>query len=158
MRADEDLVEQSKSGDRSAFEQLFIKYRDMVFNVAWSISGNREQAEDITQETFVKAYLGLPAFRGASRFTTWLYRIAVNQALRTKSSRDRRTEMERPLGELVAASGHQQPGEVLELLEMEKSVRRAIADLPPRPTPNISSAEALLQQLSASGIMGAADR
>ncbi len=103
----------------------------MVFNVAWSISGDREQAEDIAQETFVKAYLGLPAFRGASKFTTWLYRIAVNQALRMKSSRRRRTEMERPLDELVAASGHRQSGEVLELSEMEKSVRRAIAELPP---------------------------
>lgn len=130
MPADEAMVERGKSGDRGAFEKLFLKYRDMVFNVAWSISGDRELAEDIAQETFVKAYLGLRGFRGRSKFSTWLYRIAVNEALHAKTTRKRRAEVEQPLDDLVPASDQPAPGEAAELSAMEKSVRRAIAELP----------------------------
>lgn len=130
MPADEELVERCKSGDRSAFEELFTRHRDTVFGVAWSISGSREQAEDITQETFVKAFVGLPGFRGGSKFTTWLYRIAVNQALRTRTVCARRAEAEQPLQNSTLASEDKEPGEAAELSAMEASVRRAIAELP----------------------------
>jgi len=131
MPANDDLVERCRSGDRRAFEELFIKHRDMVFNVVWSISGDREQAEDITQETFVKAYLGFSGFRGGSKFSTWLYRIAVNQALRTKSTGMRRARAEQPLDDRVLPFDGPEPEEALRLSETERSVRRAICELPP---------------------------
>ena len=131
MSADEDLVGRVNSGDRSAFEELFAKYRDTVFNLAASVSGSREQAEDITQEVFVRAYLGLSGFRGGSKFTTWLYRIAVNQSLRTKSVGFRRAEVEQAIDDLVLASDEPEPGEAAERSETERRVRRAILELSP---------------------------
>lgn len=130
MPTDEELVELSKAGDRTSFEQLFVKYRDAVFNLARSVVGDAEQAEDTTQETFVRAYVGLPGFRGRSQFRTWLYRIAVNQALRVKSASARRKHVEQPLEDLSLCSDRPEPGEALELSEIQKSVRRAIAELP----------------------------
>lgn len=131
MPTDEALVERAKLADQDAFEELFIKYRDMVFNLAWRISGSREEAEDITQKTFVKAYLGLFSFRGRSRFTTWLYRIAVNEALRARSSGIRRAEAEQPINDLVPPSDEPDPARAAQLSEMERGVRRAISELPP---------------------------
>lgn len=130
MLADAELVERFKSGEKPVFEELFTKYQDMVFNIAWSMSGNRELAEDITQEAFVRAYLGLPAFRGKSAFKTWLYRIAVNQALRTRGQFARRIEAEQPMEDLMLTSDERSPDEAAEASEMERSVREAIASLP----------------------------
>ena len=131
MTSDEDLVQRCRSGDRSAFELLFTRHRDSVFNVALSISGNRELAEDITQEVFVRAYLGLSGFRGGCRFSTWLYRIAVNQALRMRSVGSRRAEKEQALDDVILTSDAPGPEESAERSETENRVRRAIADLPP---------------------------
>lgn len=127
---DGDLVQRFKSGDQSAFEGLYANHRDKVFNLAWSISGNREQAEDITQDTFMRAYIGLPNFRGNAKFATWIYRIAVNQSLRAKSRSVRRGNAEQPLEELDFAWKGPGPDEAAEFSVMEAAVRRAISSLP----------------------------
>ena len=131
MPTDEELVERSRAGDRSAFEELFIRYRDVVFNVAWSISGDREQAEDITQEAFVRAYRGLVGFRGESRFSTWLYRIVVNQAIRTKGVAGRRQRQETRIEDATMASGDLQPDGAAERSDLERRVRGALSELSP---------------------------
>ena len=130
MLTDAELVERFKSGERAVFEALFSKYQDMVFNIAWSISGDRELAEDITQEAFVKAYLGLSGFRGRSAFKTWLYRIAVNQSLRMRSRTVRRTEVEHQMEDMDLPSEEKAPDEAAETSEKERRVREAIAELP----------------------------
>jgi RNA polymerase sigma-70 factor (ECF subfamily) len=75
------LVAAAKGGDISAFETLVGRYERKIFRLAQNITQNREDAEDVMQESFLKSYQHLAEFQGNSRFYTWLVRIAVNQAL-----------------------------------------------------------------------------
>jgi RNA polymerase sigma-70 factor (ECF subfamily) len=75
------LVARAKAGDTAAFEQLVRQYERQIFRVAQHITQNREDAEDITQDAFLKAYEKLEQFQGNSKFSTWLVRIAVNESL-----------------------------------------------------------------------------
>jgi RNA polymerase sigma-70 factor (ECF subfamily) len=75
------LVERCRCGDMDAFEQVVAETQSGVYNLAYSVLGNHEEAEDVTQEVYVRVWRALPAFRGEARFTTWLYRIAVNSSL-----------------------------------------------------------------------------
>lgn len=75
------LVQAAKGGDIAAFEQLVKKYDRNVFRIAQHITQNREDAEDVVQDAFLKAYQNLKQFQGNSKFYTWLVRIAVNEAL-----------------------------------------------------------------------------
>jgi len=83
QRSDQDLVQDVRNGDRRAFTELMHRYQERVYWVARRIVGNHDDADEVTQETFVKAYVGLGEFRGDASFYTWLYRIAVNLSLNT---------------------------------------------------------------------------
>lgn len=72
------LVTQCRDGDSAAFERLIIKYQDRIYNVILKISGNKDDAAELTQETFVKLLEKIDTFKGNSAFYTWLFRIAVN--------------------------------------------------------------------------------
>lgn len=75
------LVERVKSGDMSAFDTLTKKYRERLYCVVYNMVSNREDAMDIVQNAFIKAFSSINSFRGTSAFYTWLYRIAVNSAI-----------------------------------------------------------------------------
>ena len=75
------LVSQAREGDITAFSELVRRYEGKIFRLAQHITQNREDAEDVLQETFMKAYEHLDQFKGDSKFYTWIVRIAVNQAL-----------------------------------------------------------------------------
>jgi RNA polymerase sigma-70 factor (ECF subfamily) len=75
------LVAQSREGDATAFNELVRRYEGKIFRLAQHVTQNREDAEDVLQETFLKAYEHLDQFKGDSKFYTWIVRIAVNQAL-----------------------------------------------------------------------------
>jgi RNA polymerase sigma-70 factor (ECF subfamily) len=75
------VVAQARSGDATAFSELLRRYEGKIFRLALHITQNREDAEDVLQETFLKAYEHLDQFQGQSKFYTWIVRIAVNQAL-----------------------------------------------------------------------------
>jgi RNA polymerase sigma-70 factor (ECF subfamily) len=75
------LVAAARSGDHQAFEELVLRHKQKVFTVAQRITNNREDAEDVVQESFHKAFLHLDSFQEKSRFSTWLTRIAMNEAL-----------------------------------------------------------------------------
>jgi len=75
------LVAQSRDGDTTAFNELVRRYERKIFRLAQHITQNREDAEDVLQETFLKAYEHLDQFKGDAKFYTWIVRIAVNQAL-----------------------------------------------------------------------------
>src|ERR1700712_3236269 len=75
------LVARAKQGDTAAYEQLVRQYERQIFRVAQHITQNREDAEDIAQDAFLKAYEKLDQFQGNSKFSTWLVRIAVNESL-----------------------------------------------------------------------------
>ena len=85
------LVERVKNGDMSAFDTLTLKYRERLFGVVYNMLGNREDAMDIVQDAFIKAFSSIHSFKGNSAFYTWLYRIAVNMSITfLKRSRMRR--------------------------------------------------------------------
>jgi RNA polymerase sigma-70 factor, ECF subfamily len=80
-RSDQELVRASRRGDRDAFRELVERYERKVVSIAVGMVHNREDAVEIAQETFVKAYENLVRFKGESSFYTWLYRIVVNRAI-----------------------------------------------------------------------------
>lgn len=83
QEADSDwgLVQRVQSGEVGAFDQLIVKYRERVYSVVYNMTSNREDAADLTQEAFIKAFQSINRFQGQSSFFTWLYRIAVNSTL-----------------------------------------------------------------------------
>lgn len=78
---DIDIAQKAGSGDKAAFAQLFEKYKTFVWNVAYRMTYDFDEAEDLTQEVFIKVWENLNSFRGDSAFSTWIYRITVNQTL-----------------------------------------------------------------------------
>jgi RNA polymerase sigma-70 factor (ECF subfamily) len=88
--SDEELAALAAAGDASAFEALVSRYQGRVYRLACRLTGGEGDAQDVLQETFLGAYRGLPSFRGASRFSTWLYRIATNAALMLRRRQSRR--------------------------------------------------------------------
>ena len=84
-----ELVRKSQLGDRSAFEQLVLRHQALVFSLAYKLTGNREMANDVAQEAFIRAWKAIEKFRGDSTFSTWIYRITVNTAwtLRKKAKK-----------------------------------------------------------------------
>jgi RNA polymerase sigma-70 factor (ECF subfamily) len=86
---DQLLVVASKNGDQEAFAQLVQRYQRLVFNLVYRMLHQYEEATEITQETFLAAWQGLPSFRGDARFPTWLYRIAYNCSLKQLELRKR---------------------------------------------------------------------
>jgi RNA polymerase sigma-70 factor (ECF subfamily) len=119
------LVERVRAGDVSAYDTLVRKYERQIFRIALRITQNREDAEDVTQDTFVKGFEKLDQFQGNSKFYTWLVRIAVNESL--MRLRKRRT------GKMVSID---------EDVETEEgSVPRDLADWAPDPEQNYSQAE-----------------
>jgi RNA polymerase sigma-70 factor (ECF subfamily) len=79
--ADLGIVRQVQAGDVGAFDKLIVKYRERVFGVVYNLTANREDASDLTQEAFIKAFQAINRFQGNCSFFTWLYKIAVNTTL-----------------------------------------------------------------------------
>jgi len=75
------LIKKSKAGNKQAFGRLIQKYQEQILYLAYDLTGNYEDAQDLAQETFIKAYDKLSQFEERSRLSTWLYRIAVNLAM-----------------------------------------------------------------------------
>lgn len=119
------LVEAARAGDIGAFESLVRRYDRNVFRIAQHITQNREDAEDVVQDAFLKAYQNLGQFQGQSKFYTWLVRIAVNEAL--MRLRRRRPERMISLDEDVKTE--------------EDSMPREVADWSPNPEQQYTQAE-----------------
>lgn len=81
FREDSFYIERIRQGDSAAFTQIVEKHKDLVYTIVVRILQNREDAEEIAQDVFVKAYQALESFEGKSKFSTWLYRIAYNAAI-----------------------------------------------------------------------------
>jgi RNA polymerase sigma-70 factor, ECF subfamily len=113
-------------GDRRAFEQIYRRHAGWVFGLCLRLSGQRELAEDCTQETFVAAWRGLSGFERRSKFSTWLHRIAVNSVL---ARRRRPGDVDPPEGEASAAEALNVTGAMDAAGHVD--LERAIAVLPP---------------------------
>lgn len=90
MALEEQLVKKSLQGDTVAFEELVIQYQNKIYALSYRYMGNEEDAYDMTQEAFLKAYRSLRTFKGDSSFGTWLYRVATNVCLDELRRRKRR--------------------------------------------------------------------
>ncbi len=97
------LLEACRLGDRRAMETLYHRFKRRVFSLVARIAGAHE-AEEVSQEVFVRIFRGLPRFRGESQLSTWIYRLAVNAALSHVERRPRRAEGEEALAQIPAAA------------------------------------------------------
>lgn len=132
------IVRKVLQGDVNAFEKLVTEYEKAVYAIAQRMTGNAEDAADMTQETFIKAYNSLSSFRGDSKFSVWLYRIANNVCLDFLRSKSRRPTVslstEDDDGEetqLDIADESQSPELLLESSLTRDAVRRGLDSLPP---------------------------
>lgn len=87
---DAELVLKAQRGDLHAFDELVERYHGKIYGLTYNMTSNREDAEDLTQEVFVKAFEALPRFQGKSSFYTWIYRIAVNKTINYRKKRNRK--------------------------------------------------------------------
>ena len=133
------LVERAKAGDQAAFETLVKQYERQIFRTALHITQNREDAEDITQDVFVKAFTKLDQFQGNSKFSTWLVRIAVNERLmrlrKRKTSKTVSMDQDVETGEGSIprdfAEWRPNPEQNYNQAELAEILRKTIAGLPP---------------------------
>lgn len=124
------LVEAALAGSAEAFDVLVTRHRRAVYQLCYRYVHHHGDAADLTQDTFVRAWRALPAFRGQARFSTWLYRIAVNVSLNKVTAR---TPPDEPLdAETLVDRRQPRPGDALLAAERAALVRAAVAALPPR--------------------------
>ena len=134
---DQELVARVQKGDKKAFDLLVIKYQQKVIKLIMRFVRDPVEAQDVTQEAFIKAYRALPKFRGDSAFYTWLYRIAINTAKNHLVAQGRRppnddidaVEAEQYEGAL-ALKEHATPEHMILKDELQHAVFKAIEDLP----------------------------
>ncbi|WP_326946608.1 sigma-70 family RNA polymerase sigma factor [Bacillus alveayuensis] len=117
----------AKKGDEHAFRLLIEKYRDYLFKTVYSIIRNEKDAEDVTQEVFVRMYLSLPQYQSKG-FKTWMTRIAVNYAIDIKRKRQRQRE---ELLESVEAEANESIELPIIQKEERERIRRRLQDIPP---------------------------
>ena len=126
---DTQLVKASQQGDQDAFAFLVQRHQRRVFNLSLRMLQDYEDADEITQEVFLAAWQGLPAFRGEARFSTWLYRIAYHCCLRQLERRKR----ERAQHSVIQAEQfleEKQAKDLLELRDQQAIVREQMEKLP----------------------------
>jgi RNA polymerase sigma-70 factor (ECF subfamily) len=129
---DEAALMRLRSGDTEAYAELVRRYQSRVYSIACGFVGPGDEALDVTQDVFVKAYADRARFRGHSSFYTWLYRITVNTCIDRvrRTSRERRVMMD-DIGQ-AAAPVLDDPAHLLETKELAQAVERAIARLSPK--------------------------
>jgi RNA polymerase sigma-70 factor (ECF subfamily) len=133
------LVTEAKAGSYAAFEELVNRYEKKIFRLGLNLTGNPEDAEDVLQEAFLKAFEHLPEFREDSRFYTWLVRIAINEGL--MKLRKRHADKSVPIEDAVGEEGEVVPREfrdwkpnpeqVYAQAEIEAILRNAAGSLAP---------------------------
>ena len=127
---DEELVRACVEGDRSAFDLLVTRHQRQVYRLCYRLVGNHEDAAELSQDAFVRAYRALPKFERTAAFTTWLHRITVNVCLNRLALKTPKHEQLETRGPWRADTERADAAVIRE--ERAKQVRRAIARLPPR--------------------------
>ncbi len=128
-----ELVERAVAGERGAFDELVrLTYRD-AFGLALRLTGKEEDARDVVQDAYLRAYRSLGRFRGEARFSTWLYRIVANCSSTHTTKRQRYRHEQLPDDDLVVDSRPESdPAAQAEAAGLRRALDAAIADLPPR--------------------------
>ena len=133
-----EVVEAVRNGDSAAFEQLVLENQQRVYNLALRMVGNPDDAYDMSQEAFIKAYNSIQSFRGDSKFSVWLYRLTTNVCLDFLRSETRKShgsltfaEEENDDKELEIPDERFSPQDEAERRELREAVRRGLKALPP---------------------------
>lgn len=128
------LVARAQAGDSRAFEALVRRYRKRIYALALHLAGSASDADDITQDVFLRAYRALHTFEGRSEFFTWVYRMTVNRSLNARRDRDRRGEQpmdDDPRLEMaVAVDAPESPAREAELRQTYARLLRSLDALP----------------------------
>lgn len=127
--ADAELVMSCLREDVSAFETLVHRYERAVYNIAFRLVSDREEARDITQTVFLKAYQGLRSYDTGRDFHSWLYRIAVNESINSRRGRKRTEPLSPAESERSAFGGN--PEQSVENAERRRSIEEALMTLKP---------------------------
>jgi len=135
--SEQELVARARAGDQDAFEQLVLANQNKVYSLALRMAGDREEAADLAQEAFLKAWQGLHSFQGDSSFATWVYRLATNVCIDFLRRQKRRREVEPAVslddeeaGWAEPADLSQDPQRQLERSEAAQAVARGLEALP----------------------------
>jgi RNA polymerase sigma-70 factor (ECF subfamily) len=123
-----ELILKFKQGDKFAFRQLVEKYQDSVINTCYRFLRNKEEAEEVAQDVFLKVYLSFNTYQPKTKFSTWLFKIVVNSCL--NKLRDKKKFSLSQLDEDLHASSENQPDKSLEQEELRMLVRNAVDSLP----------------------------
>jgi RNA polymerase sigma-70 factor (ECF subfamily) len=133
------LVEQARKGEKNAFRQLVELYKVKIYRLAYDLTGNGMDAEDLSQDVFLKAYRSLDKFRGDAKFGTWLYRITVNTCLDHRSKKSLSmitpitiTQHEDDSSPLEQAGSSILPDRAAEASLIQNNIERALEQLTPR--------------------------
>ena len=126
-----ELVKKSQLGDKSAFEELVKRHQELVFSLSFKLTGNRELANDVAQEAFIRAWKAIGKFRGDSTFGTWIYRITVNTAwtLRKKAKKHYSLNIE-DTQEPVIVDEKKDPELVANNSDLSLVLRKALNQIP----------------------------
>ena len=124
-------IERTLDGDDEAFRSLVEKYQDLVFTVVIRILKNRNDAEEVAQDSFVKAYQKLSTFKGGSKFSTWLYSIAYNTAISRTRKKELETHEIEDIGDtLEIATSNQEQLNSLSHDEQKRFLNDALSNMP----------------------------
>jgi len=135
--ADLALVQLAQQGDIKAYDELVHRYQERIYATVYHMTSNHEDANDLVQETFIKAYRALKTFKGDSSFYTWVYRIAVNKTINFLKQRKNRLQMSlddvdfnaENDPDLVALSSEKTPRRALNLAELQDKLNEAMLKL-----------------------------
>ena len=127
---DHDVINQVLEGDHQAFRLLVDRYKHMVYTLAIRLVKNREDAEEVSQDAFMKAFRGLAAFKGSALFSTWMYKIAYRSALDHLKKRKRQPYTTTVEDAKVTGRDSQDPAAPIEAKERSERIKQAIDSLP----------------------------
>ncbi len=122
------LVRRVKMGDRNAFGELVQKYKQRIYFIAYRMTNNHTDADDLSQEAFIKAYESIGNFREKSSFSTWLYRIIMNMTINHLKKMGRKQVF--TLDENISIEDTSNPGKIAENRQLHEEITKAIGSLP----------------------------
>ncbi|MBN6187539.1 RNA polymerase sigma factor SigW [Aneurinibacillus sp. BA2021] len=133
------IIQKAKNGDRDAFAELVDLYKDKVYHVSYRMLGNRQEAEDVAQETFLRVYANLDNYDPQYKFSTWIYRIASNLSIDTLRKRKKNLSIDAEISGTEGVDWHDRladtskgPEEEVLTDELQEEVQGAIMGLSPK--------------------------
>lgn len=129
-----DLVALARAGDQQAFEELVRQTYTHTYTLAYRLTGDEEDARDVVQESYLRAFKGLKRFRGDAQFSTWMYRITANCAANQlrKRARNRHDTLDEESGPVVDSRHDHDPTAMAEAGDLRARLEAALEELPPR--------------------------